>query len=369
MQPLRITLVIPFIALTGGIKATMEYANRLQARGHRVTVIYPQEVPYRQPMEGERLNLHWGLVRFKREGRYWLARALGRSEVDWFDLRARLVRVPSLLAKFIPQGDVIMAVDWRTAEWVRGYSLAKGVKFFLIQHYETWSGPRDRVDATWRTPVLAKIVVSSWLKGIAEDKFGVKVYGPLPYGVDFHTFYNNHKGYNSPPRIGMLYHDLPWKGVVDGLRAFESAQKERPGIQLIMFGAMRRPRDIPDYVEYHARPLEEELRRIYCSCDIWLCPSWAEGCHMPPMEAMACKCAVVTTDVGGIRDYAVPGQTALVSPPKEPEALARNLLRLLDDEEKLRRISIAGHERIQGFTWEKATRQLEALFYERLAEE
>ena len=80
---------------------------------------------------------------------------------------------------------------------------------------------------------------------------------------------------------------------------------------------------------------------------------------MPSMEAMACKCALVTTDVGAVRDYAVPEETALISPPRDPEALARNLIRLLDDEEELQRISLAGYKNIREFTWERSTRQLE----------
>ena len=83
---------------------------------------------------------------------------------------------------------------------------------------------------------------------------------------------------------------------------------------------------------------------------------------MHPQEAMACKCALVTTNVGAIADYTVPGETALVSPPGEPQALAQNLIRLLGDEEELRRISLAGYQKMREFTWEKAVKQLEFFF-------
>ena len=56
-----------------------------------------------------------------------------------------------------------------------------------------------------------------------------------------------------------------------------------------------------------------EIRNIYNSCDVFLSPSWAEGSQAPPMEAMACGCAVLATNVGGIPDYAIAGETAAVS--------------------------------------------------------
>jgi glycosyltransferase involved in cell wall biosynthesis len=50
---------------------------------------------------------------------------------------------------------------------------------------------------------------------------------------------------------------------------------------------------------------------------------------MPGLEAMACGAALATTDTKGSRDYAFDEKTALVSPPRQPEVLAANILRLL----------------------------------------
>ncbi len=358
---MRITFVIPFIALTGGIKVPMEYGNQLHDMGHDVTFVYPRESPYPKAISGKGLDMKERLRKLKAEMRFWISRLLNKSELRWFDLRVRLIRVPDLSEKYIPDGDIIMAVDWTTAEWVNSYRESRGKKFHLIQHYETWSGPKDRVDATWRMP-LNKIVISSWLKDFAEGNFGQRVFGPLIHGVDFKQFYNDDKTYNRDKRVGMLYHGLDWKGVPDGIKAFEIAREKFPSIQLVMFG-LKRGDNVPEHVEFHENPSQEELRQLYCSCDIFVCPSWTEGCQLPPMEAMACQCAVVATNVGGIPDYTVPGETALVSPPRKPHALAQNLIRLLEeDESELRCISLAGYQKIREFTWEKAAKQLEFFF-------
>src|SRR5262249_60726630 len=73
----------------------------------------------------------------------------------------------------------------------------------------------------------------------------------------------------------------------------------------------------------------------------------------PPMEAMACRCAVVTTNVG-TEDYIVPGETALVVPPRDAEAIADAILTLLDDRRRLQAVAEAGHRHIRTFTWERA---------------
>ena len=162
----------------------------------------------------------------------------------------------------------------------------------------------------------------------------------------------------------MLYHSSPIKGVQDGLKAFEIARTIYPDIRLVMFGT-RKPRSgLPQDVEFHENPPQEMLREIYGSCDIWLFTSRLEGCGLVPMEAMACQCALVTTNVGAIPDYAIPGETALVSPPGDPEALAKNLIRLLAGESELRRIAWAGYKHIRQFTWERSARQMEKLFEE-----
>ena len=76
-----------------------------------------------------------------------------------------------------------------------------------------------------------------------------------------------------------------------------------------------------------------------------------------------CLIAVVSTDIDGVGDYAEDGRTALMSPARDAEALAANLLRLLRDDTMRVRLAMAGHENIQRFQWEQSTRELErALF-------
>jgi len=73
---------------------------------------------------------------------------------------------------------------------------------------------------------------------------------------------------------------------------------------------------------------------------------------------------LVTTDTGGCLEYAINGQTALVSPSRDIDSLSQNLVRLLDDEILLKTLSKNGCQKIAEFEWEKSCDQLISIFKE-----
>lgn len=358
---MKITFILPWIAIAGGIRSTFELANRLQDRGHDVSVVYPL-IPIRPRPK-------WYNIR------ELAGRAVGTignlkngNQLDWFDLKVKLIRVPTLRERWIPKGDIIVATWWANAYDVDSYSSDKGEKFYFIRHYETWGGPEDLVNKTYTLP-LHKIVTSNWLKNLIEKKFNVSTFGPVPNGVNFNLFYKEREGFEShnPKRVGILYRGSKWKGMNDGLEAFLMAKKKYPEVQLVLFGEEPTPDDMEiieeiDNVEFYRLPYKARLRKIYDSLDIFIFPSHCEGFGNPPMEAMACGAACVTTNVGAVPDYTIPGETALVSPPRDPEALAQTIIRLIKNEDERKQMAENGYKYIQQFTWDSATDQLEKIF-------
>jgi glycosyltransferase involved in cell wall biosynthesis len=286
-----------------------------------------------------------------------------RGRADWQEVLPRVTFVRDPSPRNVPDGDVVIATWWRTAEWVSTYGDRKGRKFHLVQHYEIWAGPRERVDATYRLG-LTKIVVSSWLKRVLQERFGETSLGPILSGLDPQRFHPDPSVPVDPRLVGMMYHILPWKGALDGIRAFEAARAHCLDARLVLFGKYYPGFELPEDAEFHYDPSPATLRSIYSRCGVWVLPSLAEGAGLPVIEAMACDCAVAATDVGAVRDYAVPGESVLVSPPGDPEALARNILILLQDEDRRQRIAQTARAHIQRFTWDKADREFEAAILE-----
>ncbi len=354
---LKINFIIPFKSLTGGIKVVLEYANQLTDLGHEVTVIYPL-LPY-----------YFGDRKFSLRERWWqlrglIANLIRGNRIHWFALKSKLKRVPWVANYFLPEGDIVVATAWPTAHSVAKLPAQKGRKFYFVQSYEIWHGPKDRIDASYRLP-LKKIVIASWLKKLMQEKFGDDHSELITNGVNLTEFFNEDKRFHTPPRVLVMYHDLEIKGFNDALQAIELVRQHHPDLQLVVFGATAAT-GLPSGTEFHLKPMGEALRRLYCSCDIFVSASWLEGCQLPPMEAMACQCAVVASNVGGIPDYAIAGETALVFEPKDIRGMADQIIYLLDHPEELKRISLAGYNHIRNFTWEKCARKMERIFLDEL---
>jgi glycosyltransferase involved in cell wall biosynthesis len=76
-------------------------------------------------------------------------------------------------------------------------------------------------------------------------------------------------------------------------------------------------------------------------------PSHREGLGQVALEAAAAGLAVVASDTVGLRDAVVHGQTGLLVPPGNPEALAQALLALLADRPRAVALGQAGRARIE----------------------
>lgn len=357
---LRVNFLFPayYPVPVGGYAVVYEYANYLAARGHGVTIIYPR----RHHECEDSLSIFQPL-----KDRWRIRETLQRNRplVAWFKFHPdiKFLLTPDLQSSHIPDADVTVATGWQTAGSVNMLPKNKGIKFYLIQHYEIWAGPKEKVDATWRMP-LKKIVISKWLKELGQD-LSVHDFYHIPNGIDFERYKVIIPPEERPFSILSLYHHATFKGVPDLLAVLSRFHTEFPEVPVVMFGTPARGREIPDWITYHENPPQEVLIiKLYNRSAVYLAASISEGWALPPAEGMACGCAFVGTDIGGFRDYASHGKTALLSPPGNREALFQNLCAMARDTHLLRRIQRAGTNNIQQFTWANSGAAMEQYFIE-----
>jgi L-malate glycosyltransferase len=345
----RVTFVLPSYEPrpNGGFKVVYEYANRLAAGGHAVTVVHPWTGP------GPRGSTFGRLKRL----RFYLR---ARTGVPWFGLAPEVDYrlVPRLDADALPEGDAIVATGWRTAEPVANAGPVHGAGFYLIQSFETWDGPEREVEASWKLP-LHKVVIARWLEALSASfgEAGRTTY--VPNAIDPREFFVTEPVANRRGRVGMLWHHWSYKGAADGLEAIERARERVPALEAVVFGTRKRPAELPDWVEYVRSPVGEELRQLYNSLSIFLHPSRIEGWPLPPAEAMACGCALVAAANEGVRDYAVDGESAALAPIGDPVALGDQLASVLVDRERRERLAEGGRRAITQFSWERSVSLLE----------
>jgi glycosyltransferase involved in cell wall biosynthesis len=112
-------------------------------------------------------------------------------------------------------------------------------------------------------------------------------------------------------------------------------------------------------VRVHAAD-DEQLRRLYSAADMLAFPSLHEGFGWPPLEAMACGCPVLATRGGSLGE--VCGDAALFVEPKDAQAMAQAMRRLLDDASLRRSLAAKGLEHVKAFRWEKTAARIVELF-------
>ena len=107
----------------------------------------------------------------------------------------------------------------------------------------------------------------------------------------------------------------------------------------------------------------EAVRQVLTHATVFVCPSVYEPLGIVNLEAMACATAVVASDVGGIPEVVADGETGLLVPPDEPEALAESINTLTRDPERAKAMGAAGRERAATqFDWARIAGQTADLY-------
>ncbi len=321
------------------------HGNRLIRRGHGVTIVC-----FRQPWPCRPRPF---IRRLYREVRAFNGRA--RDHLDDFEGRLLFVD-PRGLAPTVPDGDVVVATHWLTANPVARLPESKGVKCYFIQGYEIHAFAASDIQATWRLP-MRKVVVSHWLRDRITETLGNEQIFVVPNGIDPRQFDAQPRGLHDPRTVGLTYSPAPVKGTGIALEAIRLARRQIPNLRVVCYGATRPTRKVPlpKDVQYHLRPTRERLCDVYTSADVWLCASEREGFALPPLEAMACRCPVVVTRCGGPSEFVGDGYNGFLVNLADVDGMAERMVTLLSDAKQWKRMSDAAYETSQRFCMDRSS--------------
>jgi len=102
-----------------------------------------------------------------------------------------------------------------------------------------------------------------------------------------------------------------------------------------------------------ALPSDQEVRAWYRRASIFCLPTIQEGFGIVFLEAMASGLAVVSTTATAIPEVVPHRRAGLLVPPRDPQALAAALLRLLHEPELRQRLADGGRAQARGFSWDR----------------
>ncbi len=157
----------------------------------------------------------------------------------------------------------------------------------------------------------------------------------------------------------------PRKNYLKTLEAFQIILKRFPDLKLVIAGGKGWQSDLihqkasalkldssvlfPGYVGY------SDLPTLYKGASAFLFPSIYEGFGLPVLEALSFNVPIAISNVASLPEIA--GEAALKFNPEDPEDIALQTIRLLEDSDLRKNLICLGEERIKEFTWEKTAKK------------
>jgi glycosyltransferase involved in cell wall biosynthesis len=331
---LKVTYVMNHMQVCGGVKVVVEQTNNLVKRGHQVSIICREPVP------------------------------------NWINVLANYIQVPSemSLAETIPMDtDVIVTTYWD--QLLDCYSKCKAP----ILHFEqgdTYIFDFDKYDQDfqellfqhWSIPVPI-LTVSSGLAMQIEEIFQ-RDPQVLHNAINDSVFYppSNDQRRSLLPRVLFVGPEQwPFKGIKDIIVAIQIVREAGYSIEPIWVTQIE-PESKFEGILY-INPEQNKLAEIYRTCDLYVCGSYFESFGLPPLEAMASGCAVISTRNIGVLEYAKHDENCLLTDIGDPQSIANSIIELLVDEQKRALLVKGGYKTAKKFKIEFMIEHLEKYLY------
>lgn len=207
----------------------------------------------------------------------------------------------------------------------------------------------------------------------------------IPLGFDFDRFalervadargeFRRELGAGSKPIVSVVGRLVPIKNHELLIRATAKVLQAGRDLTLAIVGGgpeEGRLRHLVDELEIgdavHFVGWRDDLARIYADSTVVALSSDNEGTPVCLIEAMACGCPVIATNVGGVRDVLEGGRLGVMVPPKDVDAFASSLADLLGDDLKRARLAreAPGSVRTR-YSVERLVKDMSALYRELL---
>jgi glycosyltransferase involved in cell wall biosynthesis len=254
--------------------------------------------------------------------------------------------------------NLIIATAWQTAYFVNEFIKKNNSKpFYLVQ------GSEDEPAFSGKNSISAERIYHFPFKKIVINKVLFKRFEndhPLFFHVGIDTNFFK-KMNNIDKEENVVLFPLRKNESKGAKYAIECAMKllnnhNNQLFQIVMFGDFNLkeiPEELRNKIEYYHLPKRSELLLLYNRASIFVLPSLVEGMSLPPLEAMACGCAVVVTDNGGINEYIVDNVNGLVCPIRDSDCLFDKVVSLLNDKDKREQLAKNGLSTAKEYSYDE----------------
>ncbi len=330
---LEITYIMVWTKVCGGSKIILEYASRLAEKGHKINIVTYDEKP------------------------------------TWYPLsdKVNFIQVPNNedINNYIPESDVVVPTSWKCI--YKAIESNKGpVAFFeqggshLFELEKLSDRKKEVVSNRISLPPFIYTVSQFSADKIKEiyKRNSKVIYNALESSI----FYPREKERNTAETSITIVgsEDFKFKNIGEILEVIREL-KEKHQIKLNWITQTK-----PTINKEPAiiNPKQKIIGDVLRDTDIYICNSEYESFGLPTLEAMTCGAAVITTDTGGMRDFVIDGENALVIKHHDKVDMSKKLERLINDKELMKKIAKNGMETAQKFNWDNSIKEMEEYYRE-----
>jgi glycosyltransferase involved in cell wall biosynthesis len=357
-----IVFIIPSLKTGGGNRVFLELANCLVSR-YNIIVLLPDNNP-----EVNSFFIH-ERIKIKKIGKYpknklekllniikvyfYINKNHGKDKIIISDpimcLFLMMIKCKDNLYRFIQADDYAMFDD----KYLLNNSL-----FLCIYKILCRISYRERVNYIFNSI----FTYNKYVFYSRRNNIDIKIVYPA---INHSIFYDKKMGIRKHKlNICLVGRKHPWKGLqtfIDMYNELDSNYRDMLDTIFIISHDDLSNFDMR-YFNLIKAGSDEEIADIYNRSSIFISTSWWEGFGLPGLEAMACGCAVITSDSGGVKEYAY-DKNAIFFTPKNSQELKAALIKLINNRDMIHVLAESGRISARKFSWEKSASQLDNILF------
>lgn len=339
-------IIIPFLGLTngGGVRVLCELANGLSNIGFNVVLLTT-------PISSFPFSINENVI--------IISRSKSKRENK---ITTSIKDFLFIYKKSASYGDIFIS-NYYTTFYI-GFFLnlfTKKLHIYFIQGYEPdfFDIKKSYINIiksliariSYNIKPNLRITISQFIK----NKIGKKDIVIINDGVELKTFNPNYvKNENDFKKtICSIALSIKRKGFQDFVKAIQILESKRSDFRILLFSSERHTKfdlSFPHTIIYPND--DKEIVKCLQESDIFISSSHLEGFGLPGLEAMACGSVLITTNSGGVSEYAINEFNSLIVNIGDVDALVIAIEKLLDQPSLMQKLRSNGIETSKLFSWE-----------------